>query len=68
MIRGHIKSRRMTWTGHASRMRDMRNEYKIYVVKSEGKRPPWIPGNRYEDNIEMDPKEVRLKSGFLNAF
>jgi hypothetical protein len=34
-----IKSRRMRWMTHVSRMGDMRNAFKILVGKSEGKRP-----------------------------
>jgi hypothetical protein len=30
-----IKSRRMRWVGHAARMGQMRNAYKILVGKSE---------------------------------
>jgi len=31
------------------------------VEKLEGKRPLWRPGYRWEDNIEMDLKEVGWK-------
>jgi hypothetical protein len=34
-----IKSRRMRWGGHISRMGEMKNAYKILVRKAEGKRP-----------------------------
>jgi hypothetical protein len=34
-----IKSRRMRWAGHAARMREWRNAYRILVGKPEGKRP-----------------------------
>jgi hypothetical protein len=33
-----IKCRRITWAGHAARMTEMRNAFKILVGKSEGKR------------------------------
>jgi hypothetical protein len=33
-----IKSRRMRWAGHAARMGEKRNAYRILVGKSEGKR------------------------------
>jgi hypothetical protein len=34
-----IKSRRIRLAGHIALMGDMRNAYKILIVKSEGKRP-----------------------------
>jgi GH43 family beta-xylosidase len=34
-----IKSRRMRWAGHVARMREKRNAHRIFVIKSEGKRP-----------------------------
>jgi hypothetical protein len=34
-----IKSRRMRWAGHAARMGERRNTYKILVGNPEGRRP-----------------------------
>jgi hypothetical protein len=34
-----IKSRRMRWAGHAARMGESRNSYRILVGKPEGRRP-----------------------------
>jgi hypothetical protein len=34
-----IKQKRMRWAGHVARMDEMRNAYRILVVKREGKRP-----------------------------
>jgi hypothetical protein len=34
-----IKSRRMRWAGHVSRMGETRNAYRTLVGKPEGKRP-----------------------------
>jgi hypothetical protein len=34
-----IKSMRMRWAGHITRMVEKRNEYRILVGKPEGKRP-----------------------------
>jgi len=34
-----IKSRRMRWEGHVARMGKMRGEYRVLVMKPEGKRP-----------------------------
>jgi hypothetical protein len=52
-----IKSRRMRWTGHATRMGEKRNAYRILVGKPEGKRPPRRPRRMWEDNIKMDLRE-----------
>jgi hypothetical protein len=46
-----MKSRRMRWTGHAARLGDMANAYKLLVGKLEGKRPLGKPRRRWEDNI-----------------
>jgi hypothetical protein len=37
-----IRSRRMIWVGHVTRMCEMRNAYKILTGKTEGK-SPWYP-------------------------
>jgi hypothetical protein len=37
---------------------EKRNSYRIFMVKSEGKRPPGKPGRRWVDNIRMDFGEV----------
>jgi hypothetical protein len=49
-----IKSRRMRWTGHAARMGETRNAYRILVGKSEGKKPQGIPRRRWVDNIKIN--------------
>jgi hypothetical protein len=36
----------------------MRNEYKIFVRKAEGKRPVGRPRRRLEDNIRKDLRET----------
>jgi hypothetical protein len=36
----------------------MKNEYKIFVVKPEGKRPLRRPRYRWEGNIRMDLREI----------
>jgi hypothetical protein len=53
-----IKSRRMRWAGHVSRMREKRNAYRLLVGKPEGKRPLGRPRRRWVDNIRMDLGEV----------
>jgi hypothetical protein len=46
------------WSGHVTRMGEMRNAYKIVVGKPEGKRPLGRPRRRWEDNIIMDLTEI----------
>jgi hypothetical protein len=46
------KSRRKRWTGHVSRMREMRNLYKILVGKPKGKIPLGRHTRKWEDNIK----------------
>jgi hypothetical protein len=43
---GIIKSRRMRWAGHVSRMVEKRNVCRLLVVKPEGKRPLGRPRSR----------------------
>jgi hypothetical protein len=44
--------------GHAACMREMRNAYSILIGKCERKRPLQRPGDRWEDNIGMDLREI----------
>jgi hypothetical protein len=53
-----IKSRRMGWAGHAARMGERRNAYRILVGKPKGRRPLGRPRRRWVDNIKMDLREV----------
>jgi hypothetical protein len=55
-----IKSRRMRWAGHVARMGEKRNVYRLFVGKSEGKRPLGRPKRRWIDNIVMDLLETGL--------
>jgi hypothetical protein len=48
-----IKSRTMRTAGRVERMEEMRNAYKVFVGKPEGKRPLGRPRSRLEDNIKM---------------
>jgi hypothetical protein len=48
----------MRYEGHVARIAEMRNMYKIVVVKPEGKIPRRRPRCRWEDNMEMDLKET----------
>jgi hypothetical protein len=53
-----IKSRRMRWAGHVTRMGEKRNAYRLLVGTLEGKRPLGRPRRRWVDNIRMDLGEV----------
>jgi hypothetical protein len=53
-----IKSRRMRWAGHMTRMGEGRNVYRVLVGKPEGKRPLGRPRRRWEDGIKMDLREI----------
>ncbi|KAJ4447597.1 hypothetical protein ANN_09604 [Periplaneta americana] len=54
----NIKSRRLRWAGHVTRMGESRNAYRVLVGRPEGKRPLGRPRRRWEDNIKMDLREV----------
>jgi hypothetical protein len=53
-----MKSRTLRWEGHVARMGERRGAYRALVGKSEGRRPLGRPRRRWEDNIEMDLREV----------
>ena len=53
-----VKSRRMRWAGHVTRMGQGRGVYRVLVGKPEGKRELGRPRRRWEDNIKMDLQEV----------
>jgi hypothetical protein len=53
-----IKSRRMRWTGHAARMGETRNAYRILVGKPEEERPLGRQRRRWVDNITIDLREI----------
>ena len=54
----NLKSRRLRWAGHAARMEQFRNAYRVLVGKPESKRHLGRPRRRWEDNINMDLREV----------
>jgi hypothetical protein len=41
-------------------MREGRGVYRVLVGRPEGKRPLGRPGRRWEDNIKMDLREIRM--------
>jgi hypothetical protein len=53
-----IKSRRMRLAGHAARMGEKRNAYRLLMRRPEGKGPLGRPRRRFVDNIRMDLGEV----------
>jgi hypothetical protein len=48
-----IKSRRMRWAGHVTRMGEKKNTYRILVGKPEGRRR-----RKWMNNIKMDLREI----------
>jgi hypothetical protein len=60
---GVMKSRRMRWVGHVTRMGEMRNAYNLLAGKPEDKRPLGRYRRRWEDNIRMDLGKV--STGFI---
>jgi hypothetical protein len=55
-----MRSRRMRWAGHVTRIGEKRNVYRSLVGKTEGKRPLGRPRSRWVDNIKMDLAEIGL--------
>ena len=53
-----ILSRMCRWAGHVARMGYRRGVFRVLVGKLQGKRPLRRRRRRWEDNIEMDLKEV----------
>jgi hypothetical protein len=49
----------MRWERHVAQMGEGRGIYRVFVGKSEGKRPLGRPRRRWKDNIKMDLQEVR---------
>ena len=50
-----IKSRRLRWAGHITRMEE--------TCKPTGKRPLGRPRRRWEENIRMDLEEIGINVG-----
>ena len=53
-----IKSRKIKWSGHVSRMGDRRGAYRVSVGRPEGRRPIERRKARWEDNIKIDFQDV----------
>jgi hypothetical protein len=50
----------MRWAGHVACVGEGRGVYRVLVGRPEGKRPLGRPRRRWEDNIEMDLREIRI--------
>jgi hypothetical protein len=48
----------MRRTGHATRIGEKRNPYRVLVGKPEGKKTLRRPRHKWEDNIKMYLKEI----------
>jgi hypothetical protein len=55
-----IKSRRMRWAGHVARMGEGRGVYRVLIGRPEGMRPLGRPRHMWEDNVEMNLKEIGI--------
>jgi hypothetical protein len=55
-----IKSRKMKWVGHVAHMGEGRGVYMVLVRRPEGKRPLGRPRRKWEDNIELDLREIGI--------
>jgi hypothetical protein len=53
-----VKSRRMRWAEHVTRMGEDRGVHRLLVGKPEGKTPLGRPRRRWEYNINLDLKDV----------
>jgi hypothetical protein len=53
-----IKARRMRWAANVTRMGEVRSAYNILVGRPEGRRPLGRPRRRWEDNINMNLREI----------
>ena len=58
-----VKSRRLRWVGHLTRMKEGRSGFKILTRTPAGKRPFGRPGCRWEDNNTKDLKEIGINTG-----
>ena len=60
-----IKSRRLRWVGHVTRMEEGRSAFNILTRKPTGKRPLGKPRHRSKDNIKMGLEEIGINAGEL---
>jgi hypothetical protein len=55
-----IKSRRMKWVDNVAHMGEGRGVYRVLVGRPEAKRPLGRPRRRWENNIKMDYRKIRI--------
>jgi hypothetical protein len=55
-----IMSRRMRWAGHVACMGEGRGVYRVLVGRPESERPLGRPRRRWEDNIKLDLRKMRI--------
>jgi hypothetical protein len=55
-----IKSRRMRWAEHVAHMGEGRGVYRVLVGRHEVKRPLGRPRRRWENNIKLDFREIKI--------
>jgi hypothetical protein len=55
-----IKARTSRWAGHVARVGEGRGVYRILVGKPEGKRPLGRPKRRWDDNIKLNLRKIRI--------
>jgi hypothetical protein len=55
-----IKSRTMRWVGHVAFMGEGRGVYRVLVWRPKVKRTLEGPRHRWEDNIKLDLREIRI--------
>ena len=58
-----LKSRRLRWAGHVEHMEESRSAYRVLVGKPERKRPLERQRFSWEDNIEMNFREMGCNAG-----
>ena len=57
-----IKSRRLRWAGHVARMEEGRSAFKMLIGKPTGRIPLGRPRHRWEDNIKIYLKGIRINT------
>jgi hypothetical protein len=50
----------MRWAGHVARTEEGRGVYRVLVGRPEGKRPLERPRRRWENNIKIDFREIKI--------
>jgi len=48
------------WAGHVARMAEGRGVYRVLVGRPEGKRSLGRPRHRWEDNVNIDVRDIGI--------